>query len=127
MLGSMTDLGGVLDEFCAAFTTQDAARLKELFVGDDASLLTSDDLVLRGLDHLHVFFDAYAAQATSFSFSWYSREAYELGDVGWVVALGQETARRGGGEVNSPFRMALVCRRTAAGWGIAHLHASSPH
>ena len=125
MLGSMTDLGGVLDEFCAAFTTQDAARLKELFVGDDASLLTSDDLVLRGLDHLHVFFDAYAAQGTSFSFSWYSREAYEVGDAGWVVALGVETAHRPDGEETTPFRMTLVCRRTVDGWGISHLHASS--
>ena len=122
----MTDLGAVLDDFCSAFTTQDAARLKTLFVGDDASLLTSDDLVLRGLDHLHVFFDAYAAQATSFSFSWYSREVHEAGDVGWVVALGQETAHRGGGQVDSPFRMTLVCRRTPDGWRIAHLHASSP-
>ena len=126
MLSPMTDLGGMLDAFCDAFAAQDVARLRDLFVGDDASLLTSDALVLRGLDHLYVFFDAYAAQATSFTFSWYSREAYEVGDVGWVGALGQETARRGGGEVVSPFRMTLVCRRTASGWGIAHLHASSP-
>ncbi|MET1060455.1 MAG: nuclear transport factor 2 family protein [Nocardioides sp.] len=122
----MTDLGKVLDDFCAAFSAQDADRLRDLFVGDDASLLTSDDLVLRGLDHLHVFFDAYAAQTTSFSFSWYSREAYEVGAVGWVVALGQETAHRPEGPVTSPFRMTLVCRRVVDGWGIAHLHASSP-
>jgi ketosteroid isomerase-like protein len=126
MLWVMTDLGQVLDAFCDAFAAQDVARLRDLFVGDDASLLTSDALVLRGLDHLYVFFDAYAAQGTSFSFSWYSREAYEVGDVGWVVALGQETAHRPEGAVTSPFRMTLVCRRTADGWGIAHLHASSP-
>jgi ketosteroid isomerase-like protein len=123
----MLELDAVLDEFSAAFGAQDTERLKKAFVGDHASLVTSEGLALIGTDRLHLFFDVYAQQETRFTFEWDYREVHAEGDAGWIVAFGRETASRPDGDVTMPFRLTLVCRRTpGSGWGIAHLHASSP-
>jgi uncharacterized protein (TIGR02246 family) len=122
----MFDLGGVLDEFSAAFDAQDTERLRALFVDDDASLVTSESLILTSREHIYVFIDAYAAQPTHFSFGWGVREVHDHGDVGWVIAFGHETAHRPTGDEINAFRLTLICRRTEEGWRISHLHASSP-
>ena len=123
----MLELDAVLDEFSAAFGAQDTERLKKAFVGDHASLVTSEGLALIGTDRLHLFFDVYAQQETRFTFEWDYREVHEATDAGWIVAFGRETAARQDGDVTMPFRLTLVCRRDPElGWAIAHLHASSP-
>jgi uncharacterized protein (TIGR02246 family) len=127
MLSAVEDLGGMLDAFCAAFDAQDPERLRGLFAGEDASLVTTDGLPLLGREQMEAFFEAYAAQDTHFSFNWDSRQVHDEGEVGWVIAFGQEIAHRPDlFDVAVPFRMTLLCRRGPGGWRINHLHASTP-
>jgi len=116
----------VLAEFGAAFAAQDSDRLRALFVDQDVCFVASEDLVLHDRAHLEGFFEAYSAQPVSFSFEWDSCQVSASGESGWVVAFGREIRHRNGVDSATAFRMTLACRRTAEGWRIAHLHASTP-
>ncbi|MFC6286303.1 nuclear transport factor 2 family protein [Nocardioides sp. GCM10027113] len=119
-------LAALLDSFSAAFADQDAGALRDLFAEGDASLVTSEELVLHHRMELDRFFDAYARQPVSIGFEWDVRHVDVVEDVGWVLALGREIARHGPQEQRWPFRLTLVTVRSPEGWRIAHAHASSP-
>ncbi len=119
-------LASVLDEFSAAFHAQDAARLRAVFAEDEVSFIASEAIVLHDRGELEHFIDAYTAGAASFSFDWDRRRDVVVGDVGWIVAFGHETAHLADGDERYPFRMTLLCLRSDRGWRIAQLHASTP-
>jgi uncharacterized protein (TIGR02246 family) len=119
-------LNALLDAFGAAFEARDAGALRSLFAEGDASLVTSEGLVLHHRAELELFFDAYAHQPVCIRFAWATRQVDVVDDVGWVVALGYEIARSDEGEQRWPVRLTLVAVRTPEGWRIAHAHASSP-
>jgi uncharacterized protein (TIGR02246 family) len=119
-------LNELLDDFGAAFQRRDAGALRELFAEGDASLITSENLVLHHRPELELFFDAYAHQPVRIGFDWDVRQVDVVDDVGWVVALGHEVARSQEREQRWAFRLTLVAVRTQGGWRIAHAHASSP-
>jgi uncharacterized protein (TIGR02246 family) len=119
-------LSALLDAFGDAFEARDAGALRGLFAEGDASLVTSEDLVLHHRAELDLFLDAYAHQPVCIRFVWDSRQVDVVDDVGWVVAFGHEVARSDEGEQRWRVRLTLVAVRTPAGWRIAHAHASSP-
>ena len=124
-LEGVTDLKGVLDELSAAFAAQAPRRLLDVFDHDHVCFVASEDLVVEGRSAFERFVDAYTRQDVSFSFEWVSHEVSSAGDLGWIVAFGREVRHD---EVDTPaaFRMTLICRRRPHGWGIVHLHASTP-
>jgi ketosteroid isomerase-like protein len=124
-LVGVIDLGEVLDEFSAAFATQASRRLLDVFDDEQVCFIASEDLIAADRPSFERFIDAYTAQTVSFSFEWDSREVRRDGDIGWVVALGREI-RHADEDTSAPFRMTLICRLRPRGWGIVHLHASTP-
>jgi uncharacterized protein (TIGR02246 family) len=119
-------LNALLDAFGRASEDRDGEALRSLFAEGDASLVTSEELVLHHRSELELFFDAYAHQPVCFSFEWETRHVDVVDDVGWVVAFGHEIARSPLGQQRWRFRLTLVAVRTPDGWRIAHAHASSP-
>lgn len=116
-----------LHEFCAAFAEQDPGRLLAVFdTAPDVSFVASEDLILRDRSTYERFVAGYCGQDVSFSFEWDSVLEQVSGDHGWILAVGREVRHAHGHDTPADFRMTLVCRRTAAGWRIVHLHASTP-
>ena len=120
------ELAAVLNEFCGAFRAQDGARLRAVFADGDVSFVASEAIELHDRAELDRFIDAYTAQDVWFSFHWGDKHEVVLGDIGWVVAFGHETAHSARGDHSIPFRMTLVCVRRERAWRIVHLHASTP-
>ena len=120
------ELIALLEEFCAAFAAQDADAVKSL-LDDDACFVSSGGVVLHDRRRIDAFVDDYATGSASFSFAWDSCQVAELGEgAGWVAGFGREVRLDGDATTEIPVRLTLACRRRGSGWGISHLHASTP-
>lgn len=116
------------ESFCTGFAERDAARVARLFAPDaDAVMVTSEDALLRGSDEIGTFLERYARGRTTYAWRWDRRDVSAAGDVGWLLAVGTETAASDDAEHTTPYRMTIVCERRRDRWRLLQVHGSSPH
>ena len=116
------------DRFCAGFAARDAdAILATVLAGPEMAIVTSEEHLLRGEGEIAGFVRRYAKGSTTYSWTWERREVVAQGDVGWLLAVGTETASSEGAGHETPYRMTIVARRAGEDWLLAQVHGSSPH
>jgi uncharacterized protein (TIGR02246 family) len=117
----------VLERFCAGFAARDPAAVLERIAPDPSPVVvTSEPPLLRGIDELRSFLDFYVQGPTTYSWEWDRHDVSVLGDVGWLLAEGTETAAGVGGSERHPYRMTMVLERLDGRWLIRQVHGSSP-
>ncbi len=118
----------ILERFCSGFTARDADGVMQLFVPEaDAVAVTSEQPLLRGPDELRAFLHRYAHGTTTYSWTWDRRDCSATGSVGWLLAVGTETAATESHEETHPYRMTMVCEKRDGRWLLVQVHGSSPH
>ena len=121
-------MGDVLERFCSAFEARDADGALALFAPDPGvAVVTSEDSLLRGLDELRAFLQDYVGGSTTYSWTWDRWEVSTVGAAAWLLAEGTETATAPDREVQTPYRMTMVCEKRDGRWLLVHAHGSSPH
>jgi ketosteroid isomerase-like protein len=120
-------LGEMLARFCSAFERRDADAIKGLFAPDgDVAMVTSEEALIQGQEALDSFLRSYEEGSTAYSWEWKSIDVSAAGGVGWLLALGTETADSGGDLVSHPYRMTMVFKRREGRWLLVQAHGSSP-
>lgn len=116
------------ERFCRAFEMRNAAAVLELIAPDaDVIVVTSEDALLRGVEELRAFLEAYVHGPTRYSWVWTRRDVSMIGPVAWLLAEGTETAAAGGVRTDHPYRMTIICEQRDDHWLLVHAHGSSPH
>ncbi len=117
----------MLRAFCGGFAKREPEAVMGVMApGPELEVVTSEEAILRGEGELRGFLDRYAAGPTTYSWEWERAEARSVGDVGWVLAEGVETAEMAGSRQRHPYRMTLICKRREGHWLVTHVHGSSP-
>jgi uncharacterized protein (TIGR02246 family) len=121
-------LRDILERFCAGFAARDADAVIQLFAPDaDVVMVTSEEPLLRGPDHVAAFLQRYVEGTTTYSWSWDRRDVSTAGAVGWLLAEGTETAAAEDHEEKHLYRMTMVCEKRDGRWLLIQVHGSSPH
>jgi uncharacterized protein (TIGR02246 family) len=117
----------ILESFCSGFAARDADGVIQLFAPDsDVVMVTSEEALLRGRDEIEAFLHRYALGTSTYSWNWERRDTSVAGAVGWLLAVGTETAATERGEEKHPYRMSAVCEKRDGRWFLVQIHGSSP-
>ena len=128
MAATSDEVTGLLDQFCEALARRDVDGVLRLFVpGDNVTVVTSDDAVLRRRRDWEAFVGRYVSGVVTYSWEWERHTVAAAGGVAWLLAEGVETATQAGQVQRTPYRMTMVCTCRGGRWLIAQLHGSSPH
>ena len=118
----------ILECFCSGFAARDAEVVMQLFAPDgDVVMVTSEESLLRGSEEVRAFLHSYAQGTTKYSWAWDRRDVFAAGAVGWLLAVGAETATAEEGEEQHPYRMSMVCEKRDDRWLLVQVHGSCPH
>lgn len=125
--GNEAELIAVLDDFCSGFARRDAdAVLSVCALEPNLTVVTSEELVLRGPDDLRAFLDRYVEGDTTYSWEWDRRRVSIAGSLAWLLAEGTETAASEGVTARHPYRMTMVLEHRDGRWLARQVHGSSP-
>jgi ketosteroid isomerase-like protein len=118
----------LLARFCRGFGAGDAAAvLATCDMTDELTIVTSEQLVLRGASEFAEFLDRYTRGPTRYEWTWDRLDVATDGNVAWLLATGTETASTAGITVSHPYRMTMVGTRRNGRWTLIQAHGSSPH
>jgi hypothetical protein len=93
----------------------------------DLTVVTSEELLLRGPTEFRAFLDRYVEGPTTYSWEWDRHDVSVAGSVAWLLAEGVETAAGADHVVRHPYRMTMVLERREGHWLLRQVHGSSPH
>ena len=120
----MVDL---LERFCRGFAKGDAtAVMATCDMTDELTIVTSEQLVLRGGSEFAEFLDRYIRGSTRYEWTWVRLDVATHGNVEWLLATGTETVNTARVTVSHPYRMTMVGTRRVGRWTLIQAHGSSP-
>ncbi len=123
-----SEIIGLLDRFCGGFAAGDTEAIAATCdMSPDLTVVTSEQLVLRGGDEVAAFLERYQRGATRYAWTWDRHDVASHGDTAWLLATGTETATTGPTVSSHPYRMTLVAISRGDHWALIHAHGSSPH
>lgn len=116
------------DRFCQGFAERRPELVLETVANTpELAVVTSEEVLLRGIDEFAHFLERYVAGPTTYSWTWARRNAAIFQAAGCLLAVGTERANTAGDEESTPYRMTLVAEQQAERWAIVQVHGSSPH
>jgi ketosteroid isomerase-like protein len=124
MEDGMVDL---LERFCSGFAAGDAnAVMATCDMTDELTVVTSEQLVLRGANEFAEFLDRYIRGPTRYAWTWDRLDVATHDNVAWLLATGYPTANTAGVTVSHPYMMTMVGTRRLGRWTLVQAHGSCP-